>query len=40
LAETIPHSTYQELPGRRHDVIARVLAPVLSDFFCASAVSR
>jgi hypothetical protein len=28
------------LPNQRHDVDAKVLAPVLSDFFCASAVSR
>jgi hypothetical protein len=37
---TIPHATYQELPNQRHDVDAKVLAPVLSDFFCTSAVSR
>jgi hypothetical protein len=28
----------EELPGQRHDVDAKVLAPVLADFFCASPV--
>jgi pimeloyl-ACP methyl ester carboxylesterase len=40
LAETIPHARYQELPNQRHDVDAKVLAPVLSDFFCATASVR
>jgi hypothetical protein len=26
LAETIPHASYQELPGQRHDVDAKALA--------------
>jgi hypothetical protein len=41
LAETIPNARYLELPGQRHDVDAKVLAPVLADFFCVSpALSR
>jgi pimeloyl-ACP methyl ester carboxylesterase len=40
LAEAIPHATYQELPDQTHAVDAKVLAPALSDFFCAAAVWR
>jgi pimeloyl-ACP methyl ester carboxylesterase len=41
LAKTIPDARYKELPGQRHDVDAKVLAPVLADFFCATpALSR
>jgi pimeloyl-ACP methyl ester carboxylesterase len=36
LAEAIPNARYLELPGQRHDVDAKVLAPVLADFFCAA----
>ncbi len=36
LAETIPHARYEELPGQPHAVDAKVLAPVLADFFCVS----
>ena len=38
LAQIIPTSQYRELPGQRHDVDAKVLAPILDDFFCAAAV--
>jgi pimeloyl-ACP methyl ester carboxylesterase len=34
IAGTIPNARYQELPGQRHDVDAKVIAPVLADFFC------
>jgi pimeloyl-ACP methyl ester carboxylesterase len=37
LSETIPGARYQELPGQRHDVDAKVLAPVLDEFFCTAA---
>jgi pimeloyl-ACP methyl ester carboxylesterase len=40
LSETIPNGRYQELAGQRHDVDAKVLAPVLSDFFCADVAVR
>jgi pimeloyl-ACP methyl ester carboxylesterase len=41
LSETIPNARYQELPGQTHNVDAKVLAPVLADFFCADvAVGR
>jgi hypothetical protein len=36
-ATTIPNARYLELPGQRHDVDAKVLAPVLADFFCRNA---
>ncbi len=34
LAETIPNARYMELPGQRHDVDGKVLAPILAEFFC------
>ena len=40
-ATSILLARYQELPGQRHDVHAKALAPVLADFFCATpALSR
>jgi pimeloyl-ACP methyl ester carboxylesterase len=36
IAETIPDARYQELPDQRHDVDAKVIAPILADFFCTA----
>jgi pimeloyl-ACP methyl ester carboxylesterase len=36
IANTIPGARYRELPGQRHDVDPKVLAPVLADFFCTA----
>ena len=36
LAQIIPDVRYEELPGQRHDVDGKVLAPILADFFCVS----
>jgi pimeloyl-ACP methyl ester carboxylesterase len=39
LEKLIPNATYREIPGQRHDVDAKVLAPILDDFFCTAPVS-
>jgi pimeloyl-ACP methyl ester carboxylesterase len=39
LQKTIPHAAYRELPGQRHDVDAKVVAPILADFFCTAPVA-
>jgi hypothetical protein len=36
LTEAIPHAQHRILEGQRHDVDAKVVAPVLVEFFAAS----
>ena len=38
LANAIPHAEHRTLPGQTHEVEAAVLAPVLVEFFTASAI--
>ena len=33
VATALPHAQYRELKGQTHDVSAKALAPVLSEFF-------
>ena len=36
LADVLPNATYRTLPGQTHMVNAKVLVPVLTEFFTAS----